>query len=119
MSFRDILEPFNIHHIDEAEDRDRVLATIAKVMAGTPIPTRVPLHEIYFRQHGHRLIDPKQSPLPRDPREISPTDLLHTASILIQRSRNQVARLLLSHLQYDVCRKLIRIVFLAPKNRYF
>lgn len=45
-------------------------------MAGTPIPTRVPLHEIYFRQHGHRLIDPKQRPLPSDPREISPTDLL-------------------------------------------
>jgi tetratricopeptide (TPR) repeat protein len=76
MSFRDIPEPFNIHHIDEAENHDRILATIAKVMAGTPIPTRVPLHEIYFRQHGRRLIDPKQRPLPRDPREISPTDLL-------------------------------------------
>jgi TIR domain len=76
MSFRDIPEPFNIHHIDEAEDRDRILATIAKVMAGTPIPTRVPLHEIYFRQHGHRLIDPKQRPLPSNPRQINPTDLL-------------------------------------------
>ena len=76
ISFRDIPEPFNIHHIDEAEDRQRILATIAKVMTGTPIPTRVPLHEIYYRQHGHRLIDPKQGKLPRDPHEVSPSDLL-------------------------------------------
>jgi hypothetical protein len=76
MNFRDIPEPFNIHHIDEADNHDCILATIAKVMAGTPIPTRVPLHEIYFRQHGHHLIDPKQRPLPRDLRQISPTDLL-------------------------------------------
>src|SRR5215831_13932907 len=76
MSFRDIPEPFNIHHIDEAENHERILATVAKVMAGTPIPTRVPLHEIYFRQQGHRLIDPKRRPLPRDPRQICPTDLL-------------------------------------------
>ena len=76
MRFHDIPEPFNIHHIDEAEDHARVLATIAKVMAGEPIPTRVPLHEIYFRQHGRRLIDAKQRQLARDPREIAPTELL-------------------------------------------
>ena len=49
MSFRDIPEPFNIQHIDEVEDHEGMLATIAKEMAGTPIPTRVPLHEIYYR----------------------------------------------------------------------
>ena len=76
MSFRDIPEPFNIHHIDAAEDHARILATITKVMAGTPIPTRVPLHELYERQHGHRLIDPKQRPLARDLRSVSPTELL-------------------------------------------
>jgi hypothetical protein len=48
MSFRDIPEPFNIYHMDEAENHERILATIAKVMAGTPIPTRVPLYEIYL-----------------------------------------------------------------------
>ena len=74
--FQDIPEPFNIHHIDEFEDHQGILDTIAKVMAGTPIPTRVPLHEIYYRQHGHRLIDPKQRKLPGDLREISPTELL-------------------------------------------
>jgi hypothetical protein len=76
ISFRQIPEPFNIHHIDDAEDHPRILATIAKVMAGTPIPTRVPLREIFFRQHGVPLIDPKQRQLPRDALEISPTDLL-------------------------------------------
>ena len=75
-SFRDVPEPFNIHHIDEAEDHARILATVAKVWNGAPIPTRVPLHEIYFRQHGHRLLDPKQKKLPRDLREISPSELL-------------------------------------------
>lgn len=75
-SFRDIPEPFNIHDIDEAEDRQRILATIAKVMTGTPIPTRVPLHQIYYRQHGRRLIDPKQGKLARDPHEVSPSELL-------------------------------------------
>jgi hypothetical protein len=76
MSFRDIPEPFNIHHIDEAEDHARILTTIAKVMAGTPVPTRVPLHEIYYRQYGRRLIDPKQDKLARDPLEVGPTELL-------------------------------------------
>jgi hypothetical protein len=79
MSFRDIPEPFNIHHIDEAEDHRRILTTIAKVMNGTPIPTRVPLHEIWFRQHGRRLLDPKQQKLPRDPREIAPSELLQAS----------------------------------------
>ena len=76
MSFRDIPEPFNIHHIDEAEDHAGILATVAKVWQGIPIPTRVPLHEIYYRQHGRRLLDPKQQKLPRDLREIAPSELL-------------------------------------------
>lgn len=45
-------------------------------MAGEPIATRAPLHELYFRQHGQRLIDAKQRQLARDPREIAPTELL-------------------------------------------
>ena len=76
MGFRNIPEPFNIHHVDDLADHARILATIAKVMTGTPIPTRVPLHEIYFRQHGHRLIDAKQESLPPRPARHSPRDLL-------------------------------------------
>lgn len=76
VGFRGIPEPFNIHHIDAAEDHARILATVAKVMQGTPIPTRVPLHEFWFRQHGRPLIDPKQAKLPPDPREIAPSELL-------------------------------------------
>jgi tetratricopeptide (TPR) repeat protein len=76
MSFRNIPEPFNVYHFDAADDYEKILVTIAKVMAGTPIPTRVPLHELYFRQHGVRLIDPKLSELPRDAGEIGPSELL-------------------------------------------
>jgi len=76
MRFHDIPEPFGIYHIDEADDHMRILTTIAKVMVGTPIPTRIPLHEIYYRQHGYRLIDAKQRKFPRDLREVSPTELL-------------------------------------------
>jgi tetratricopeptide (TPR) repeat protein len=76
MSFRDIPEPFNIYHIDEAADEAGILATVAKVITGTPIPTRVPLHELYWRQYGVRLIDEKQRKLECDPREISPSELL-------------------------------------------
>jgi hypothetical protein len=69
LSFRDIPEPFNIHHIDEAEDHAGILTTVAKVWNGTPIPTRVPLHEIWYRQHGRRLLDRswslcRQTPVP-------------------------------------------------------
>ncbi len=73
---RTFLTPFNIHHIDDLARPRPYPATIAQGLTGTPIPTRVPLHEIYFRQHGHRLIDPKQKDLPRDLREISPSELL-------------------------------------------
>ena len=63
MSFRDIPKLFNIHPIDEAEDHARILATIAKVMAGTPVPARMPLREIYFRQHSpHRYTQVFRSP---------------------------------------------------------
>ncbi len=83
LRFRDIPEPFNIHHIDDAEDHERILATVAKVWNGTPIPTRVPLHEIYYRQHGRRLLDPKQQKLPRDLREIAPSELLQAKYALV------------------------------------
>lgn len=76
MGFRDIPEPFNIHHVDDAANHAAILSTIAKVMCGTPVPTRAPLHEIYYRQHGVRLIDPRQSELVRDPSEVGPTERL-------------------------------------------
>ncbi|MFN0182134.1 MAG: tetratricopeptide repeat protein [Gemmatimonadales bacterium] len=76
MRFQDIPQPFNVHHIDDIGDQEGILVTIAKVMHGTPIPTRVPLHEIYYRQYGHRLIDPKQERVVVDPREVAPTELL-------------------------------------------
>ncbi len=83
LSYQNIPPPFNAFHIDEAEDHEGILATVGKVMRGTPIPTRAPLHEIYFRHHGHRLVDPKQRPLPRDVRDVGPTDLLQAKYAIV------------------------------------
>jgi len=74
--FSGIPQPFNIHHIDDADDHERILSTVAKVWNGTPIATRVPLHEIWYRQQGKRLLEPKQAALPTDVASIRPTELL-------------------------------------------
>src|SRR5215468_9339261 len=58
-------------------------AELGAAWRGEPIRTAVPLHEIYFRHHGRRLIDPKQSRLARDPHEISPTDLLQAKYAMV------------------------------------
>lgn len=50
--------------------------SITTISIRLPLPTRITLHEIYYRQHGHRLLDPKQHKLALDPRQIIPTDLL-------------------------------------------
>jgi tetratricopeptide (TPR) repeat protein len=76
MSYKEIPEPFSIHHIDEADDIEGILETVAKIWHGVPIPTRAPLDELYFRQQGKRLFDPKQESLNRDRREILPSELL-------------------------------------------
>lgn len=34
MSFQEIPEPFNVHHIDDLEDHAHILATIAKALTG-------------------------------------------------------------------------------------
>ncbi len=36
----------------------------------------MPLHELYYRHHGQRLVDPKQRVLPTHPLNISPSQLL-------------------------------------------
>ena len=41
-----------------------------------PLKTPTSLEEIYVRQHGHPLLDPKQLPLPGDAARIRPTELL-------------------------------------------
>jgi tetratricopeptide (TPR) repeat protein len=75
-TWRDVPSPYDQHHVNGLEDTDGILRSIAAVWRGELTRTLVPEHEIYFRQHGYRLLDPKQRPLPRLPREISPTDLL-------------------------------------------
>jgi tetratricopeptide (TPR) repeat protein len=76
MAWRDVPSPYDQHHFKNLDDIEGILKTIASVLTGNLQRTAVPLHEVYFRHHGRLLIDPKQSRLARDPREISPTDLL-------------------------------------------
>jgi tetratricopeptide (TPR) repeat protein len=75
-SFRQIPEPLNIHHVEEAGDTARILRSVAGVMQGRPLPTRVPLHEIYWRQHGERIVDARQECLGPVVQRIRPTQLL-------------------------------------------
>ena len=76
MSYKEIPEPFSIQPIDEADDIEGILATVAKIWNGLPTPTRAPLDELYFRQHGKRPLDEKQEKLNRGRREIPPSELL-------------------------------------------
>src|SRR5438552_18737173 len=73
---RDVPSPYDQHHISNIEDTHAILKSIAAVWAGTPIRTTVPLHELYWRHHGLRLIDPKQRNLALHARESSPSELL-------------------------------------------
>lgn len=68
--------PFNLHQVEEIGADERILRAVASVMAGRPLPTVVPLHELYWQQHRQRLVDPKQSALPDDVFDISPSQLL-------------------------------------------
>jgi hypothetical protein len=53
--------PFERYNFKEFDDVDGILRATAAVWRGTPQPETVPLHEICFRQHGRRLIDPRQA----------------------------------------------------------
>lgn len=74
--YREIPLPFDSYHIDDLASTDRILTTVASVIRGTPIPTRVPLAEIYWRHHGKRVLEEKQLPLPAEVRAIGPSELL-------------------------------------------
>ncbi len=76
MSYQDIPEPFSIRPIVEADDIEGILAAVAKIWNGLPVPTQAPLDELYFRQHGKPLLDRKQQKLNADWREILPSELL-------------------------------------------
>jgi tetratricopeptide (TPR) repeat protein len=74
--FSEIPKPFDIYHVDDLGSTERILATIASVMRGIPVPTRVPLAEVYRRHHGKSVLEEKQLPLPTDLNSIGPSDLL-------------------------------------------
>ena len=75
-AFAQLPAPFNIHQVEDLGATERILVAVASVLAGRPLPTIIPLHELYLRQHGQRLVNPKQIPLPQDLSDISPSHLL-------------------------------------------
>ena len=75
-SWRDVPSPYDQHHVTDLADTPGILRSIDAVWTGRTVRTAVPLHEIYYRQHGQRLIDAKQRALPIDPRDASPSELL-------------------------------------------
>jgi tetratricopeptide (TPR) repeat protein len=68
--------PFDVYPINDLSDTDRILSTIANVMCGVPVPTRVPLAETFYRHHGTKVLDDRLSPLPADLSSVGPSDLL-------------------------------------------
>jgi hypothetical protein len=83
LAWRDVPSPYDQHHFNDLNDAGGILRTIASVLTGTLPRTAVPLHEIYERHHGQRLIDPRQSRLARDPSDILPTDLLQASYAVV------------------------------------
>ncbi len=73
---REIPKPYDIHHAQHMSDFPGILASIATVMAGLPLPAKIPYDEQYLRDHGTPLLDAKQEQLNSDPREILPSELL-------------------------------------------
>ncbi len=71
-----IPKPYDIHHAKPVTDVPGILASIAAVMSGKPLKTRIPYDEQYLRDHGRPLLDPKQEELNRNRAEILPSELL-------------------------------------------
>jgi tetratricopeptide (TPR) repeat protein len=78
-SWREVPSPYDQHHVTDVADVPGILRSIEAVWTGRMVRTAVPLHEIYYRHHGQRLIDPKRRALPLDLRDVSPSELLQAA----------------------------------------
>lgn len=81
--FAAIPKPFDVYHVDDLAATDRILDTIASMMRGDPVPTRVPLAEIYWRQHGRRVLVDPQRAVPDARNAIGPVELLQAKYALV------------------------------------
>lgn len=75
-AWRDVPSPYDQHHVNDLSDTTGILRSIDGVWTGRTVRTSIPLHEVFYRQHGHRLVDPRQRALPGDLRDASPSELL-------------------------------------------
>lgn len=84
--WEDVPSPYDQHHVNELGDIPGILRSVQAVWEGRQQPTAVPLHEIYFRHHGERLIDPKQQTPPVAMGSVRPTELLQAKFAAVQYS---------------------------------
>ena len=75
-AYGNIPKPYDIYHLKPLSDVRGILASIATVMAGKPLPTKIPYDELYFYDHGTPLLDQKQKELNSNRAEILPSELL-------------------------------------------
>ena len=75
-SKHDVPSPYDQAHVHIIDNIDGILRSIDTVWRGKVGTRTIPLHEIYFDQHGHRLLTHKQSQLPEDKSIIGPTRLV-------------------------------------------
>ena len=75
-AYGSIPKPYDIYHLKPLSDVRGILASIATVMAGKPLPTKIPYDELYFYDHGTQLLDQKQAELNSNRAEILPSKLL-------------------------------------------
>ena len=76
VAYGNIPKPYDIYHVKPLSDVRGILTNIATVMAGKPLPTKIPYDELYFHDHGAPLLDQKQEKLNSDRAEILPSELL-------------------------------------------
>ena len=76
VAYGNIPKPYDVYHLKPLSDVPGILANIATVMAGKPLPTKIPYDELYFYDHGTPLLDQKQKELNSNRAEILPSELL-------------------------------------------
>jgi tetratricopeptide (TPR) repeat protein len=76
VAYGNIPKPYDVYHLKPLSDIRGILANIATVMAGKPLPTKIPFDELYLHDHGTPLLDQKQEKLNSNRAEILPSELL-------------------------------------------
>lgn len=74
--YNSVPKPYDVYHIQDIEDLEGILRSIASVLSGRPLATKLALSELYWRQHGKHLLDARRLEPALNIKEISPAELL-------------------------------------------